>query len=50
MTLRLMQCHQNWLTILEHPANFEDKENIFIVLLYRLFYILYTHFLIQCHM
>ena len=25
MTLRLTQCHQNWLTIMEHPANFEDR-------------------------
>ena len=25
MTLRLTQCHQNWLTMMEHPANFEDR-------------------------
>ena len=25
MTLRLTQCHQNWLTIMGHPANFEDR-------------------------
>ena len=25
MTLRLEQCHQNWLTMMEYPANFEDS-------------------------